>query len=346
MSVGKTLPNRKALRTSLFGLTAVALLLPSLVFDHAAAQSASDSPVQSPRITIGTGGAAGVYFVAGNSICRLVRMNRQGARPAPFRCAAPPSGGSLDNLNKLESGEVDFAIVQSDWHHHAYHGTSLFKNRKQENLRSVFSLHVEPFQIIAGANTTIASWDDLAGKKVNIGNIGSGHRATFEELLALHKADAPAFASKLELNSGEQAPALCNGSIDAFAFVVGVPNASVAAATDGCDGRIINLETLAVKHLIDRTMYYRWATIPKGTYYTTDEDVMTFGVIATLVTRADVKDEVVDRIVDSVFTNLTRFRSLHPAFAPLSPQLMATSGLSAPMHPAAKKRLQALGLLK
>lgn len=311
--------------------------------------SAQTSPTNQnnrPKIVIGTGGPAGVYFVAGNSICRMVRLSSKNDGPAPFGCAAPPSGGSLDNLNRLESGEIDFAIVQSDWNYHAYNGTSLFKNRKQANLRSVFSLHVEPFQIIAGATSGVKSWDDLAGKRVNIGNIGSGHRATFEDLIAFHGVDAPTFKTKLELGSSKQASALCGNSIDAFAFMVGVPNASIAAATDGCDGQIVDLDTLVVKKLIDRTPYYRWAKIPAGTYYTTDKDIKTFGVVATLVTRADVQDESVDRIVRSVMENLEKFKTLHPALAELSPQLMATSGLSAPLHKAARRRFQLLGLLK
>ena len=141
------------------------------------------------QIRIGTGGPAGVYFVAGNAICRIVRIDNSSTGAGRLRCAAPPSGGSIDNLERLRTGKIDFAIVQSDWHHHAYSGTSRFKSRSNPKLRSVFSLHVEPFQIVVRDDTSIQSWQDLDGKRVNIGNVGSGHRATFEELVREHGQD-------------------------------------------------------------------------------------------------------------------------------------------------------------
>ena len=130
---------------------------------------------------------------------------------------------------------------------------------------------------------------------------------------------------------------MCNDKIDAFVFTVGVPNASIAQATDGCDGVIINLLTPEVAKLINTTSYYHWATIPEGTYFTSAADVRTIGVLATLVTRADVDDATVYRVTKSVFNNLDAFRHLHPAFADLDIRQMVEVGLSAPLHPGAKK---------
>ena len=296
------------------------------------------------QIRIGTGGPAGVYFVAGNAICRIVRIDNSTPGAGRLRCAAPPSGGSIDNLERLHSGKIDFAIVQSDWHHHAYSGTSRFKNRPNPNLRSVFSLHVEPFQIVVRGDTSIQSWQDLDGKRINIGNVGSGRRATFEELVREHGQDLKRFATISSLGSSDQAAALCNGEIDAFAFTVGVPNASIAQATDGCDGRIINLQTPAVGRLIERAGYYRWTTIPEGTYFTSTKTIRTLGVVATLVTRADIAADTVERVTGAVFENFRRFRRLHPAFAALSKSDMVRVGLSAPLHPGAARYFKKAGL--
>ena len=297
----------------------------------------------SEQIRIGTGGPAGVYFVAGNAICRIVRINNS-AGPGRLRCAAPPSGGSIDNLNDLREKKIDFAIVQSDWHHHAYNGTSRFKANANPKLRSVFSLHVEPFQIVVRGDTSIQNWQDLDGKRINIGNVGSGHRATFEELVREHGQDLRRFATISSLGSSDQAGALCNGDIDAFAFTVGVPNASIAQATDGCDGRIINLQTSAVGRLIDRAGYYRWTTIPEGTYFTSTTTIKTLGVVATLVTHADVPATIVERVTAAVFGNFRRFRRLHPAFAALNKVDMTRVGLSAPLHPGAARYFKSAGL--
>lgn len=313
----------------------------SLIVCHAA-QPASAQAVK--QIRIGTGGPAGVYFVAGNAICRIVRVDNGSSGASRLRCAAPPSGGSIDNLERLRDGKIDFAIVQSDWQHHAFKGTSRFKGNPHPQLRSVFSLHVEPFQIVVRDGARIVKWEDLVGKRVNIGNVGSGHRATFEELVRAHGQDLKGFATLMGLGSSDQATALCEGKIDAFAFTVGVPNASIAQATDGCDGRIISLQTTAVGKLIKKAGYYRWTTIPEGTYFTSTETIKTLGVVATLVTRSDVAASTVERVTAAVFKNFQRFRRLHPAFAALNKSEMAQTGLSAPMHAGALRYFKKAGL--
>lgn len=313
------------------------------------ASTYSAAPQSLAQIRIGTGGPAGVYFVAGNAICRMVRLENTSVAKTSggrLRCAAPPSGGSIDNLQKLHRREVDFAIVQSDWHHHAFKGSSRFKGDPHPHLRSVFSLHVEPFQIVVREGAGISSWQDLDGKRVNIGNVGSGHRATFEELVRIHDQLMSRFSAVSELGSSDQASALCEGKIDAFAFTVGVPNASIAQATDGCDGRIISLTTPAVGKLIKKAGYYRWTTIPEGTYFTSTENVKTLGVVATLVTRSDVDKDIVRRLTKAVFGNLRQFRRLHPAFNSLKKLEMAGVGLSAPLHPGARQFFKSAKLLR
>ncbi len=310
-------------------------------------QVASTAVAQTvPQVRIGTGGPAGIYFVAGNAICRMVRIQGRNDPAKRLRCAAPPSGGSIENLRKLREGAIEFAIVQSDWQYHAYRGSSRFEGAGIRDLRSVLSLHVEPFQIVVRDGSDVAEWKDLIGKRVNIGNPGSGHRATFEELVRVHGQKMTGFAAVSELGSSDQAAALCAGKIDAFAFTVGVPNASIAQATDGCDGRIISLQTPEVGKLVEKSGYYRWATIPEGTYFTSVDAVRTIGVVATLVTRADVDTQLVEHVVASVFKNFGRFRRLHPAFQQLQTREMTKVGLSAPLHPGALNYYNAAKLLR
>ncbi|MCH8238103.1 MAG: TAXI family TRAP transporter solute-binding subunit, partial [Proteobacteria bacterium] len=137
--------------------------------------------------------------------------------------------------------------------------------------------------------------------------------------------------------STEQSKALCDGKIDAYGYTVGVPNAGVSMATDGCGAKIINLNTSVEKGLVNDNPFYAFATIPKGTYKTTDADVTTFGVMATFVTSADVPEKVVYEVTRAVFENLDDFRKLHPAFKNLDPKQMIKNALSAPLHPGAIK---------
>lgn len=291
-------------------------------------------------ISIGTGGPTGVYFIAGNQICQSMNRAAEVAKSEGqkvLRCNAPASGGSIYNINALKSGDLDFGIAQSDWQYHAYNGSSKFEGQKYEKLRAVFSIHSEPFQILVGKNSGIKSWADLAGKRVNIGNAGSGQRGTFETLLDAYGVDKTFFSLATELNSTEQSGALCNGNIDAFGYSVGFPNAGVAQATDGCGAMIIPLDGEPVKKLVSDRQFFSFTRIPRGTYSTLKEDVVTFGVKATLVTSADQPDDVVYALVKAVFDGIEDFKRYHPVFTTLDPKEMISDGLSAPLHPGAVK---------
>ena len=295
---------------------------------------------QKKFIAIGTGGPTGVYFVVGNAICRMVHKEaaegRKSGRKHGIRCSAPSTGGSTYNIGQISEGELDFGVAQSDWQYHAYNCDS-DKVKCFKDLRSVFSVHPEPFHLIVAKDSGIEKFEDLKGKRVNIGNPGSGQRGTMEVLMAAHGMSTSDFAQATELTSTEQSSALCDGKIDAYGYTVGVPNAGVAVATDGCDARIVNLNGPVEKKLVEEHPYYAFATIPKGTYKTTDADVTTFGVKATFVTSAEVPEDIVYEVTRAVFENLEDFRSLHPAFANLDPKEMIKEGLSAPLHPGAVK---------
>ncbi|MFQ5785152.1 MAG: TAXI family TRAP transporter solute-binding subunit [Alphaproteobacteria bacterium] len=292
-------------------------------------------------IAIGTGGPTGVYFVVGQSICRMVHKEaaegRKKGRKHGIRCAAPSTGGSTYNIGQISQGELDFGVAQSDWQYHAYNGTAPDKVKPFKKLRAVFSVHPEPYHVIVAKGSDINSFTDLKGKRFNIGNPGSGQRGTTEVLMKAYGMKKSDFKIATELTSTEQSKALCDGKIDAYGYTVGVPNAGVSVATDGCDARIINLNTAVEKKLVDENAYYAFATIPKGTYKTTTEDITTFGVKATFVTSADVPADVVYEVTRAVFENLDDFRKLHPAFANLDPKHMIKDALSAPLHPGAVK---------
>ena len=309
-----------------------------------------EAGAQKKFISIGTGGPTGVYFATGNAICRLIHKEaaegRKKGRKHGIRCAAPSSAGSNYNINNIRMGEFDFGVAQSDWQYHAYNGSSRYKGKKVGKLRAVFSVHAEPFQIIVGKNSGINSWDDLKGKRVNIGNPGSGQRGTMELLMKQAGWTKKTFKLATELTSSEQSKALCDGKIDAYVYTVGVPNAGVSVATDGCGARIVNFDNaLAKANVTSKKPYYAWATIPKGTYKTTTSDVTTWGVKATFVTSSDVPERIVYEVVRAVFENIADFRKLHPAFANLDPKVMIKDGLSAPLHRGAIKYFKEKGLM-
>jgi TRAP transporter TAXI family solute receptor len=301
----------------------------------AGAMVAGSATVAQERfITIGTGGQTGVYFVVGQSICRLV--NRDSARTG-LKCTAPSTGGSIANINAIKAGDMDMGVAQSDWQYHAYNGTSKFEGQKFDKARAVFSVHGEPFTVIARADAGIGSFDDLKGKRVNVGNPGSGQLATMEVVLQAKGWTMDDFQLASELKPAEQAAALGDNKVDAIVYTVGHPNGSIQEAVSTVEAVIVDVTGEAIDKLINENPFYARATIPGGMYEGSPDDITTFGVKATFVTSADVADDVVYEVVKAVFDNFDRFKRLHPAFGNLKEEEMIKDGLSAPLHPGAVK---------
>ncbi len=295
-------------------------------------------------ITIGTGGVTGVYYPTGGAICRLVNKGR---KEHGVRCSVESTGGSVYNINTIREGELEFGVAQSDWQYHAYNGTSKFKDKGPfKELRAVFSVHPEPFTVVARADSGIKSFQDLKGKRVNIGNPGSGQRGTMEVLMDALGWTTDDFALATELKAAEQSAALCDNQIDAMVYTVGHPSGSIQEATTACDSVLVTVDGAAVDKLIADNSYYRTATIPGGMYRGNDKDTKTFGVGATFVTSSKVSEDTVYTLVKSVFENFDAFKKLHPAFANLKPEEMAKDGLSAPLHPGAAKYYKEKGWIK
>ena len=298
---------------------------------------------QEKFITIGTGGQTGVYFVVGQSICRLV--NRDSAKTG-LKCTAPFTGGSIANINAIKAGDMDMGVAQSDWQFHAYNGSSQFEGDKFDKERAVFSVHAEPFNVIARADSGIESFDDLKGKRVNVGNPGSGQRATMEVVLDAKGWTMDDFALASELKPAEQAAALGDNKVDAIIYTVGHPNGSIQEAVSTVDAKLVPVEGEAIDKLVADNPFYAYSTIPGGMYKGTDADVKTFGVKATFVTSADVDEEVVYEVVKAVFDNFDRFKKLHPAFENLKEEEMIKDGLSAPLHDGAAKYYKERGWIE
>mgnify|MGYP000129473214 FL=1 len=303
--------------------------------------------------TIGTGGPTGVYFQTGNAICKMLHKSaisadhgRKKGTAKAYRCTAPSTGGSNYNIGQIKDGEFQFGVAQSDWQYHAVNGTSKWEGKQFSNLRAVFSVHNEPFQIWASKKSKIKDFKSLKGKVVNIGNPGSGQRGTMEELMKAQGVDNSYFKSVTELTSSEQVKALCDGKIDAFGYSVGFPNGAMEqAATCKAKASPINLTGAPVQGLISGADYYAQAVIPKGTYSNQKKDATTFGVKATVVTSADVSDEMVYLVTKAVMENFDDFKAQHPAFSFLEKKNMIKDGLSAPLHPGAIKYYKEVGLM-
>ncbi|MET3580526.1 TRAP transporter TAXI family solute receptor [Mesorhizobium robiniae] len=295
-------------------------------------------------VTIGTGGVTGVYYAAGGAICRLLNKDR---KTHGIRCSVESTGGSAFNVNTIKEGELDFGMAQSDVQFNAYKGLESFKDGgAHSDLRAVFSIHPEPFTVLAHPNAGVTKFEDFKGKRFNVGNPGSGTRSSMERLLGAMGWTLADFSLASELKADEHGPALCDGKIDGFFYGVGHPSANIQDPTTTCGAKLVPLTGEVVDKLVAENPYYAKAIIPGGLYANNPDDTGTFGVLATLVTSAKVPDESVYQLTRAVFENFDEFKSLHPAFAHLEPAKMVSEGNSAPLHPGAEKYFKEKGWLK
>lgn len=307
------------------------------------ASSTLSAQAEEKFITIGTGGQTGVYYVVGQSICQLVNRD---TKTTNVKCNAPSTGGSVDNLNSIAAGERDLGIAQSDWQFHAYNGSSSFEGKKNEKLRAVFSIHPEPFTVMARQDAHIADFDGLKAKRVNVGDPGSGTRATMKVILDAKGWTEKEFKVASELKASEMASAMCDNNLDAITYNVGHPNGALKEAAASCDVKLVPVTGEAIDKLVADNPYYAKATIPGGLYKGADEPTETFGVYATLVTSSDVDADKVYAVVKAVFDNFDRFKRLHPAFENLKQEEMIKNAISAPLHEGAARYYKEKGWIE
>ena len=298
-------------------------------------------PAEAAEIVIGTGSTTGVYYPVGRTICRLVNED---TATHGISCRAEPTDGSIANVRALRSGTIAFGVVQSDWQHHAYHGTAAFEEAGAfEDLRAVFSMHSEPFTVVARRDAGFATLDDLKGGRVNLGNPGSGQRATMEQVMAAKGWSDDDFLLAEGLPASQQSLALCHDRIQAMVYTVGHPNPSIAQATGLCDAVIVEVQDATIDRLVAEQPFYAYTEVPGGLYPGNPESVTTFGVKATLVSTTAVDAATVEVVVRAVFDHFERFRGAHPAFGTLDAALMREEALSAPLHEGAQRVFETIG---
>ena len=299
---------------------------------------------QQKFITIGTGGVTGVYYAAGGAVCRLVNKDRA---KHGIRCSVESTGGSVFNVNTIKAGELDLGFVQSDVQFNGLKGVGQFKDAgPYGDMRAVFSVHPEPFTVVARKEANIKSFADFKGKRFNVGNPGSGTRASMEELLGAMGWKMGDFGLAAELKADEHGPAVCDGKIDGFFYAVGHPSANIQDPTTTCGAQLVSLTGPAIDKLVADKPYYAKATIPAGLYPGNPQATETYGVLATVVSSTKTPADTVYAVVKAVFDNFDEFKKLHPALANLKPEDMMKNGLSAPLHAGAERYYREKGWMK
>lgn len=306
---------------------------------HAPGLGASESQRVLP---MATGDLTGAYFPAGVALCRVVN---EGRRDHGLRCAATPTQASVDNIGRLRRGEVDLAIVQSDVQDSAWRGVGAFAEAGPfAELRAMMALFPEPLTLVVRGDSGIAGLGDLPGKRISVGAPASGQRALIDALIEGLGWRDTAFGEKLELEPAAAVNAVCEGRIDGFFFAVGQPALAIQEATSSCGATLVDIAGPEVDALVAANPFYFATEIAAGLYAGVDRPVPSFGVGATLVTRADLADAEIETVTTAILDNLGDLAGFDPTLAGLDAAEMPRQGLTAPLHPGAAAAFRARGL--
>ena len=294
-------------------------------------------------ITIGTGGVTGVYYPTGGAICRI--MNKM-KKTTGVKCTVESTGGSVCNINAIKKGELEFGIAQSDVVYQAYNGEGKFKNKAFKDLRVVMSIHPELLTLVVRKDSKIKSFFDQKGKRINIGNPGSGNEAAVTTLFNACKSLKLSNIKIEQLKAAECPNALKDKKIDGYYYMVGHPTANIKDAANSTEIDLISLDKVpAAKKLVAQKPYYAWGVIPAGMYKGVNHSTKTYGVKAILVTSNKMDKKTVYYLTKAILDNFDKFKRMHPAYKNLTKKDLLKGFDHKIMHPAAVKAFKEAGLL-
>lgn len=294
-------------------------------------------------ISIGTGSMTGVYYQVGGALMKLVN---RGTAEHGLKASFQSTGGSVYNINAVLNGDLELGLAQSDRQYQAAHGQAEWEQAgPQQGLRAICSVHPESVTLVAAVDTGIVDVAGLGGKRVNIGNPGSGLRGNAIDVLRTVGLDWQKDLHAEGVKGSESSKLLQDGRIDAFFYTVGHPAGAITESTAG-RRKVRIIPVVGMEALLAEFPYYARTSIPVKLYPQAENkaDIPTIGVMTTLVTSAEVSEGIVYSVAKALFEGLDEFRTMHPAFACLDAKTMVASGLSAPVHPGALRYFREAGL--
>ncbi len=313
-----------------------------LAFAAAVSLAGAAVPASAEKfLVVGGGSTTGVYYQVALNVCKLVNKN---LKSKGYNCIGRPALGSVFNINAIKRGLLNFGVAQSDRNWQAYNGAANWKGKPYKGLRSVFSVHAETIMLVARADSGIKMVSDIKGRRINIGNPGSGQRGNAKDILRIYGIDQKDIQAE-GLQQNEANRALVDKKIDAFFYTVGNPWGGGLEVSNSTAIRMIPVNSMGIQKLVAGNPYYVMTTIPGGVYQGVSQDVPTYAVKATFVTGDKQPNDVVYNVVKTIFDNLDQFRATHAAFKFLKKEDML-KGLSAPFHPGAMRYYEEKGMMK
>ncbi len=303
----------------------------------AEAEAVSAEPADTVRMVMGTGGTTGTYYAFGGVVANVINGKNVGVN-----INVQSTGASKANIYLVNDGEADLAIVQNDVMDYAYNGTDLFEEEGAvDGFATVAALYAEVCQIVSSENIT--SIEELKGKRVSVGDAGSGVEFNARQILEAYGISF----DDIEVNYlgfGDSSDAIKDGKIDAFFCTSGAPTTAIVELSTTNNINLLEIDDEHIAKLAEAHPFYTAYSIPGGSYRGVDDDIQTVAVKATLICSPGLSDDAVYNLTKALFDYQGEIAAAHAKGEELSLEY-AVSGISVPFHPGAERYFREAGCL-
>jgi len=281
-------------------------------------------------VTITTGGTGGTYYPIGGAIAKAVGDNTDG-----LTVTAQAGNASVSNCNLINEGETESALVQNNVAFWAYAGEQSFEGNAVGKLRGIASLYPEAIQLIALEESGITSVEDLKGKKVCVGEQGSGVYADVINILAAYDMTIDDLKADF-LSFSEGSAKLKDKQIDAAFLTAGYPTSAVVDVATSRNLTLVQIDEDKINKMIESSPYYAATVIPGGTYKGVDADIITATTMAMWVCSSDLDEKLVYDMTKALWENQSTVAEAHEKGKVVTLDT-ALEGMGIPLHPGAEK---------
>lgn len=308
--------------------------------DNGAQSSAEKGGSGFQKITLASGGASGTYYGFSGVVAQ--RLNE--VLKDKLNISVVTTGASKANAIMIDDNDAQIAIIQNDVMSYAYKATDMFDGEKPiTSFSAIASIYPEAIQIVT--NKSINSVEDLRGKRISVGDAGSGTEFNAKQILDAYGINIDKDIVKSNQSFQDSCDALKNGTLDAAFLTAGHPTTAVETLATNYDFNILSIDDAHANELIKKYGFYAKVTIEKDAYSVLKEDVPTVAVMATYIANNKLPEDTVYAFTKALFDEKDAIGANHQKGKLININ-KATDGISIPFHPGAEKYYKEQGILK
>ncbi|MGY6709523.1 MAG: TAXI family TRAP transporter solute-binding subunit [Rhizobiaceae bacterium] len=301
--------------------------LKSMILAFAAATGLAIAPAAAEqRVSIGTGGTGGLFYVIGAGMADVLNRSMEGTT-----ARAEVTGASVENIRRVAADQMTFGFSSSSTLYEASVGDGPFEEALP--VAGMAYLYPAVLQLATIEGTGIETMEDLAGKRINLGPPGSNAAVLAQRLLEAYGVFDPSNAQFLSYAEGTGA--IINGNLDATVVLAGAPTAALIDLGAQRDMKLISVDADVVADMLEEFPFYQIYDIPAETYSGQSEAVTVINDPATLFVKADADEELVYSITKALFDNLDELGEIHPQAGAIALETATNTPID--LHPGAQR---------